>query len=146
MTDKEKVMQRAGEIAPLIDNFCKKYLNDELRGYALKLLEKLTRKRSYPLKAGKIEIWASSIIHVIARFNYLFDAQHSHCITADTICDFFGTNKSTIGKRATDIEKACNIKMGEKGFCNPKISDYIDSLGILKNMYIPRTIAREIGL
>ena len=37
--------------------------------------------------------------------------------------DFFNTKKTTIGKKATQIEKDCKLRMGAEGFCSKKITD-----------------------
>jgi hypothetical protein len=146
MNEKEKKLERAKEIGNLINKFCDRHLNDELCGYAVKLLEKLARKRTYSITSGKIEIWASAIIYVIARLNFLFDPPNSDFISTDTICDFFGTKKSTVGNKATDIEKACKIRMGEEGFCNAEISDSLTLVELPNGFVISKKMAKEAGL
>ena len=146
MNEKEKKQERAEEISNLINEFCNRYLNDDLRGYAMKLLEKLTRKRTYPITSGRIEIWASAIIWVIARLNFLFDSQNPNNISTDTICDFFDTKKSTVGNKATDIEKACKIRMGEEGLCNSEISDSLSFVQLPNGIVLTKKMAKEAGL
>lgn len=143
---KKKKQGRAKEISNLINEFCNRYLNDDLRGYAMKLLEKLTRKRTYSITSGRIEIWASAIIWVIARLNFLFDSENSNNISTDTICDFFDTKKSTVGNRATDIEKACKIRMGEEGLCNSEISDSLSFVQLPNGIVLTKRMAKEAGL
>ena len=146
MNEKEEKQARAKEIGVLINEFSNRYLDNELHGYAIKLLEKLTRKKTYSITSGKIEIWASAIIYVIARLNFLFDPQSPNYITADTICDFFGTKKSTVGTKATDIEKACKIRMGEEGLCNQEISDSLTIVQLPNGMILTKKMAKEAGL
>lgn len=146
MNEKEKNQERAKEISNLINEFCNRYLNDELRGYAIKLLEKLTRKRTYSIISGRIEIWASAIIYVIARINFLFDSENPNYISTDTICDFFGTKKSTVGSKATDIEKASKIRMGEEGFCSSEISDSLSFVQLPNGIVLTKKMAKEAGL
>ncbi len=146
MNEKEKKQEREKEISNLINEFCNRYLNDDLRGYAMKLLEKLTRKRTYSIMSGKIEIWASAIIWVIARLNFLFDSQNPNNISTDTICDFFDTKKSTVGNKATDIEKACKIRMGEEGLCNSEISDSLSFVQLPNGIVLTKKMAKEAGL
>ena len=69
------------------------------------------------------EQWAASIIYVIARLNFLFDPENEYFITADDICNFFNTKKSTTGNKATQIEKLCNLSMGAEGYCSEAIRD-----------------------
>ncbi len=146
MNEKEKKQERAKEISNLINEFCYRYLNDDLRGYAMKLLEKLTRKRTYSITSGRIEIWASAIIWVIVRLNFLFDSQNPNNISTDTICDFFDTKKSTVGNKATDIEKVCKIRMGEESLCNSEISDSLSFVQLPNGIVLTKEMAKEAGL
>lgn len=84
-----------------IRNFCEKKLNSELEGYCYKLCETLGRKRKTNLLRSTSEQWAASIVYVIARLNFLFDSDNEYYITADDICAFFNTKKSTTGNKAT---------------------------------------------
>ena len=116
MTNDDKKI-RTDEINKMIGEFCVRYLNDEFKGYAQTLCEKIGRKRILSITKGKKEIWAAAIIYVIARLNFLFDKENEYFITADTICDFFGTKKSTSSNKATQIEKSCDIRIGEPELC-----------------------------
>ena len=73
--EKSKKDERLIEIKELVVSFCVKYLNDALQRYALRLCETLYRKRKISITSGKKEIWAASIIYVIARLNFLFDSE-----------------------------------------------------------------------
>jgi len=146
MNEKEKKQERVKEISNLINEFCNRYLSDDLQSYAMKLLEKLTRERTYSITSGRIEIWASAIIWVIARLNFLFDSQNPNNISTDTICDFFDTKKSTVGNKATDIEKACKIRMGEEGLCNSEISDSLSFVQLPNGIVLTKKMAKEAGL
>lgn len=146
MNEKEKKQKRAKEISNLINEFCNRYLNDDLQSYAMKLLEKLTRKKTYSITSGRIEIWASAIIWVIARLNFLFDSENPNNISTDNICDFFDTKKSTVGNKATDIEKACKIRMGEEGLCNSEISDSLSFVQLPNGIVLTKEMAKESGL
>ncbi|MCD6152419.1 MAG: hypothetical protein J7J07_00705, partial [Syntrophobacterales bacterium] len=88
----------------------------------------------------KKEIWAASIIYVIARLNFLFDSENELFLSADTICDFFGVKKSTIGSKATQIEKACNLGLGAEGFCSPEISDALTLVKLPNGFVIPKSM------
>lgn len=121
-------------------------MNDDLQSYARKLLEKLTRKRTYSITSGRIEIWASVIIWVIARLNFLFDSENPNNISTDNICDFFDTKKSTVGNKATDIEKACKIRMGEEGLCNSEISGSLSFVQLPNGIVLTKEMAKGAGL
>ena len=139
MTNNDKKI-RTDEINKMTGDFCDRYLNDEFKGYAVKLCEKLGRKRILSITKGKKEIWAAAIIYVIARLNFLFDKENDYFITADTICDFFGTKKTTSSNKATQIEKACDIRIGEPELCNPKITDMLTFYETPEGFIIPKSM------
>ena len=139
MTEDEK-KQRLDEIKELVQAFCEEHLNEELTGYALKLCDTLGRKRKISITRGKKEIWAASIIYVIARLNFLFDPDNELFLSADTICDFFGAKKSTVGNKATQIEKACNLGLGAEGFCSQHISDALTFVELPNGLIIPKSM------
>lgn len=146
MDEKEKKIRQMAEIKKLLAEFSTQYLTEELAGYVFVLLEKLGRKRTYSLTRGKPGIWASAIVYVIARLNFLFDSQNPRYLSADVICDFFGTKKSTVSMKATEIEKACNIRMGEEGLCSSELSDSLSLVQLTNGLVITRKQAKEMGL
>ncbi|MFQ5630969.1 MAG: DUF6398 domain-containing protein [bacterium] len=111
------------EIKQIVQRFCEQYLSEEIQGYAFKLCETLGRKRKVDISKGKKEVWAAAIVYVIARLNFLFDKENEFHITHDLVNDFFQTKKSTIGNKATQIEKLCHLAIGEEGYCSPEITD-----------------------
>ncbi len=121
----EKKAERVSEIKELIIAFCEEHLNGELAGYAMNLSDTAAREKTLSITRGKKEIWAASIMYVIARLNFLFDRASAICITAETICDFFGTVKSTTSNKASFIMKTCNIGLGAAGYCSPRISGIV---------------------
>ena len=139
MTHVEKT-ERLNEIKDLVLAFCEEHLDDELYGYALELCHMLARKRKLSISRGKKEIWAASIIYVIARLNFMFDPENEFFLSADTICDFFGTKKSTVGNKATQIEKACNLGLGAEGLCSPEISDALTLVELPNGLVIPKSM------
>lgn len=128
------------EIKAPIQNFCEEYLNSELKEYVLKLLDTVKRSRKLSISRGKKEIWAAAIIYVIARLNYLFDNVNEHFITVDIICEYFNTKKSTTGNKATQIEKACRISIGDKRFCGDEISSMFEFVETPEGFLIPKTM------
>jgi hypothetical protein len=138
--EKAEKDEQLKEIETLVVSFCVEHLNEDLQGYALRLCDTLGRKRKISIIRGKKEIWAASIIYVIARLNFLFDPANELFLSADTICDFFGTNKSTIGNKATQIEKACNIGIGAQGYCSPEISDALTLVELPNGLVIPKSM------
>jgi Domain of unknown function (DUF6398) len=141
----ENRIQRMKEVKALLENFSKAHLNDELSEYCYKLWDKIGKKRNYIITGGKKEIWAASIIYVIARLNFLFDSKSSVPLTADIICDFFGTKKSTVSAKATEIEKTCKIRIGEEGLCSSDISDSLSFVQLSNGMILTKAQAKKFG-
>ena len=138
--EKSKKDERLKEIKELVFSLCDEYLNEELKVYILRLCDTLGRKRKISITRGKKEIWAASIIYVIARLNFLFDTENELFLSVDTICDFFGVKKSTIGNKATQIEKTCNLGIGAEGFCSPEISDALTFVELPNGLIIPKSM------
>jgi len=86
------------------------------------------------------------VVYVIARLNFLFDRDSPNYLTSDQICDFFGTKKSTVSFRASDIEKACKIRMGYEDLCDQSISDSLTYVELPNGMVVPMSFLRERGL
>ena len=137
---------RLNDIKALVRGFCKQHLDNELCGYALELCEMLGRKRKISITRGKKEIWAASIIYVIARLNFLFDPESEFFLSADTICNFFGTKKSTVGNKATQIENACNLGLGAEGLCSPEISDAFTLVELPDGLAIPKSMLPKLDI
>ena len=76
----------------------------------------------------------------IARLNFLFDTENELFLSADAVCNFFGTKKSTVGNKATQIEKACNLGIGAEGFCSPEISDALTFVELPNGLIIPKSM------
>jgi hypothetical protein len=138
--------QRLEEIKGLVRAFCEEHLDEELYGYAFELCEILGRKRKISITRGKKEIWAAAIIYVIARLNFLFDPENEFFLSADTICNFFGTKKSTVGNKATQIENACNLGPGAEGLCSPEISDAFTLVELPDGLAIPKSMLPKLDI
>ncbi len=126
-----------------IHDFCRKYLNEEYEGYALKLCGKLGRKRIIDINRGRSEIWAASIVYVIARLNFLFDKMNVNYITVETISKFFNTKKSTIGNKATHIMDMCNLGIGAAGYSKKAISDMFTFYQTPEGFVFPKSMLKE---
>jgi hypothetical protein len=144
-TDPRKVA-RIKEVQELLDAFSQEHLTPESAGYVRKLWEQIARKHNYVITGGKPEVWASAVVYVIARLNFLFDRSNPHYLPPDVICDFFGTKKSTVSSKAAEIEKACRIRMGQEGLCNPDISDGLTYVQLSNGMVVSKRMAKEMGI
>jgi hypothetical protein len=137
--------ERAREIKKMIQNFCGVHLNKEIEDFSMKLCDDLSGVEGVNLSRGKIEIWAASIIYVIARLNFLFDKENDAFITADTLCDFFDAKKSTVGNKATVIEKKCDLSHGAERYCSRDIIDALTFYKTPEGFVIPKNIADKLG-
>lgn len=122
---KEQKKRQIFEIKTLIHGFCEKYLNAELEGFCFNICDKLSRKRKLDMLRTKNDIWAASIVWVVARLNFLFDKRNKYHIESDQILDYFQTKSTTTGNKATQIQKMCNLPMGAEGFCFKVVSDAV---------------------
>jgi hypothetical protein len=143
-TDAKKAA-RIKEVQELMDAFSQKHLTPELADYVRKLWEQIGRKRNFVITGGKPEIWASAVVYVIARINFLFDRSNPHYLTPDVICDFFGTKKTTVSTKATQIEKTCQIRLGQEGLCSPDLSDSFTFVQLPNGMVLTKKMAKEMG-
>ena len=136
--------EKAKEIVELVETFCKQYLNDELSVCSLRLCDKLSRIRKLDITRGKKEIWAASIVYVIARVNFLFDKANNTSLSSDVICDFFGTKKTTTANKATSIEQALNIGIGDRNYCTSEIIESFSFVQMPGGLIVTEKMANEM--
>lgn len=110
-------------IKKLIEEFGCRHLTREYITFAFNLCDKISITPGLDILRGKKAIWAASIIHVIARLNFLFESSSELVLTPALICAHFKTNKSTVGNRASQIQKSCTIEPGTRGYCRREIVD-----------------------
>jgi hypothetical protein len=147
MVDTKK-QARVDEVKALLVDFSKQHLATapDVAGYIEKLWDQIGRKRSYVITGGTKEVWASAVVYVIARLNFLFDKASPNYLTADTICGHFATKKATVSARAAEIEKACRIRVGQEGLCKPEISDELTFVKLPNGMVLSKRMAKEMGI
>jgi hypothetical protein len=136
--------EKTKQINELIESFCERYFTGELTACALRLCDKLGRIRKLDITIGKNEIWAASIVYVIARVNFLFDKANDNYITSDLICDFFGTKKTTTGNKATTIEKTLNIGIGDANYCTTEIIESFSFVETPDGFILPQKMANDM--
>ncbi len=111
------------QIKQLLENYCSEYLNPELRTFVIRLFETISQNPVMDINRGRTEIWAASIVYVIARLNFLMDKESANYISFDELCSFFNTKKSTIGNKATQIEINYGIEFADENYTLPAISN-----------------------
>ena len=120
----EKTKLKEDELIKMVSEFCDDKLTDEYKILSVKLVQKLGRKHNVPFKRGKLDNWASGVIYALAQINFLFDKSFDPYITADDICDYFGTKKSTASNKARDIRDMLNLDSSDEflsGYINSKM-------------------------
>ena len=141
-----KKQQRIDEVRELLEDFSKAKLSPEIADYVFKLWDMIGRKRNYIITGGKKEVWASAVVYTIARLNFLFDRSSNDYLPPDTIIEFFGTKKSTVASKASEIEKACGIRMGHEGLSRQEISDSFSFVQLSNGMVLSKEMARKMGI
>lgn len=87
-------------ISKMTDAFCNERLDEDYAGLCRYVAGKLARKRDNKISRGKREIWAAGIIYAVGQMNFLFDKSFEPYQSADDICQYFGTSKSTTSQKA----------------------------------------------
>ena len=131
------------QIKELLGSFCSEYFDEQLKRYSLILFKTIKKKSLMNFYRGKSEIWAASIVYIIARLNFLFDKDNDNYISVDELCDYFNVNKSTIGNKASQIEKIHKIKLGDKVFTKPEIVKSFDFYMTPEGFVIPSSLSRK---
>ena len=143
---KEK-RERFSEVAALLEQFGQTHLDPELTGFTLELWRRLCRRQRMDCRRGKPPIWAAAVVHVIARINFLFDRTQPVNLTFDTICGWFQVNKTTVGSKAGEIERALRLRQhSEPGLCRCEFIDMFTTVQLSNGMLVPLQMAKEMGL
>jgi len=144
----EKKQQRIEEVRASLAEFARQHFANApgLAAYTQTLWDQIGRKRNFVITGGAKEVWASAVVYVIARLNFLFDGSNPHYLSPDSICDFFGTKKGTVSTRASQIEKACRIRMGHEGLCGQEISDSLTLVRLPNGMVLTKEMAKGMGI
>jgi|GEM_PF-1038812 len=116
---------RTDSIKKLIEEFGSRHLTREYIAFAYNLCDKVSLTPDMDILRGHKAIWAASIVHVIARLNFLFESSSELVLTPALISAYFKTNKSTVGNRASQIQKMCGLEPGARGYCRPEIVDAV---------------------
>jgi len=136
----DKKAERVEAINTMLEDFGREELNPLYTGFSVDLLNKLVRMHKLDIQRGRMEIWAAAIVYVIVRLNFLFDPASDVSLTADTICDYFDTVKSTVGNKASLIQKSCDLYYGAKGFCREDIIDAFTFIETPEGFILPKNM------
>lgn len=76
----------------------------------------MSRKRNVPFLSGKIDIWAAAVVYAIGSINFLFDKSFKPFVTAQELCDYFGTKPGTTRQKARAIEEMFKLQYYDPEF------------------------------
>lgn len=119
-------------IVALIDAFCRDHLDEEYRALCRRLAGLLARKRPSPIIRGKPESWASGIVRVIGRMNFLDDPSQPHHMKMSEIDKGFGVSEATGSAKATAIRKLIDCSMLDVEWILPSRMDDNPLIWLLK--------------
>ena len=99
-----------------------------------------------PTGSGKTSVWAACVMHVIARMNFLFDLAQPVHLTFDTICGHFQTSETTVGGKATEIERALKLRQHcEPGLCRSELMESFTIVRLSNGLTLSWKMAKQMG-
>lgn len=131
---------KRAKIINLVKEYSSRHFDDELKSFTLDLSETIFSDSQLDTSRGRGEIWAAGISYVIARLNYLFDKDNPLYNSVDDLCLFFKVNKSTVGNKASQIQKILNISVGDKFYTRPEISAMFEFYETEEGFIIPASV------
>jgi len=110
-------------IAELLNQFCKKHLNEEYAVLCRKLAEKLARKRPSPLLSGSPNAWASGIVRAIGGVNFLHDKSQIPTMRSTDIDYHLGISQSAGATKLAAIRKMLKMQQLDPNWTLPSRLD-----------------------
>jgi len=146
--DDPKKQARIDEVKALLVEFSKQHLASapDVVNYIEKLWDQIGRKRSYVITGGTKEVWASAVVYVIARLNFLFDKASPNYITTDTIGGHFGTKKGQCRRAPRRSRRRAVYAWGMKDCADPRFPDELTFVELSNGMVLPKRMAKEMGI
>lgn len=137
-----KIVEKQDKLLKLVKSFCQDKLDEEYERLAIKMVEKLGRKRTVPFISGKIEVWAAGIIHALGTINFLFDKNSQPYSTVHDICGFFGTAQSTTSQKSKAIRDLLKLSYFDSEFSTASLqeSSPFNSLVSINGLIVPRSM------
>ena len=120
---KEEIIAKKEVLIKMLTEYCQSNLDEEYEELCLKMVEKMSRKRTVPFISGRIDIWAASIVYAIGQINFLFDRSFEPYQSADDICKYFGTTKSSTSQKAKIIRDMFKLGYFDKDFSTKKVGE-----------------------
>jgi hypothetical protein len=142
MADKDKslVDEKKNNLIELTVKFSEQYLNKEYEQVILKVINKMARKRAVPFISGKMEIWASAVIHAVGTVNFLFDKSQVPYVAVGDICNYYGTNQSTVAQKSKLIRDMFKMTYFDNEFSTASNAENnpLNKMVIVNGLIVPR--------
>lgn len=137
--DKQIIEQQKQKILELVKEFCAEKIDQEYFALAERLIQKLGRKRNVVFITGQPKIWAAAIIHALGTINFLFDKSFEPYISIDDMNNYFGTSKSTTGKKSKQIRDLLKLEQWDNEFSTHKMQDSnpFDNFVMVDGLIVP---------
>ncbi len=123
MQDKINIIEKKNKLIEMTTVFCAAHLDEEYKHLCERFIEKMSRKRNVPFLSGRLEIWASAVVYALGSINFLFDRSSKPYLTADDICNHFGTSKSTTQQKAKFIRDTFKLDYWNNEFSTQRMQD-----------------------
>jgi hypothetical protein len=79
--------------------------------------------------------------------NFLFDRSQPVRVSFDTICASFQANKTTVGSKASELERALHLRQhSEPGLCRREFMDDFTTVQLSNGMIVSLGMAKKMGL
>ena len=120
---KQQIKEREQVLLEMVGTFCAQMLDDDYFQLCEKLIKKMGRKREVPFQRGQLDVWAAAVVHAIGSINFLFDKSFEPYMTAEQICEYFGTKKSTVSTKAAQIKDMFKLWHYSPEFSTQKMNE-----------------------
>ena len=117
-------------ISTMITAFCDQHLDADYKALCFHALDKLSRKRPFPLTKGRDNMWAAGIVYAIAQNCCLIGNQHGllfskpkYHFTSDEIAGAFGVSKGSASAKAKAIREQLGIRNDRNEWLPPDMHE-----------------------
>ena len=113
-------------ISSKIVSFCDERFDDEFTELCLRALQKLCRKRTKPMAAGRNNMWAAGIIYAIAQNcnmignnGNMLIGRPKYRLKSDDLCEALGVSKGGVSEKAKAVREELTITQGKEEWLLP---------------------------
>lgn len=105
----EKIKLKQESLKRKISLFSSYYFEEDIEMLCLKLVDIMSQQDHVMFIQGKLKNWASAIVYLIARLNYMFDNLIFETLSYSVIDEFFKTKSTFYAQLANRIDKKLGI-------------------------------------